>query len=200
MMISSLSGASTGASSQYIATLMARLAEQTSSETTASQTAGVAGAPAAAPPPPPPGPPPAAAGLETGDASAESLFSALVANDDADGDGLISADELAASPVGDLLSAQFDSIDTDGDGLISETELNAAEASSRSESAGAMPPPPPGGAAAHGESDTDSATNAVSSAYETLLQALSAAGDTGSTTATASDLARQFMDALKTLA
>lgn len=98
------------------------------------------------------------------------LFDALLANDDADGDGAISAGELAASPVGEMLSAQFSQIDTDGDGLISETEMTAAESASRSggaEGMRGMGPPPPGG-----PKDAATSTTVSTDLYESLFNAI----------------------------
>lgn len=60
-------------------------------------------------------------------AAPQSLFEALVASADTDGDLRISADELAANPLADLLSPAFGRIDTDQDGLLSSREVDAFE-------------------------------------------------------------------------
>lgn len=60
-------------------------------------------------------------------AAPQSLFEALVASADADGDLRISADELAANPLANLLSPYFTRIDADQDGLLSSREVDALE-------------------------------------------------------------------------
>ena len=60
-------------------------------------------------------------------AAPQSLFEALVASADTDGDLRISAEELAANPLSDLLSPAFTRIDTDQDGLLSSREVDAFE-------------------------------------------------------------------------
>lgn len=130
-------------------------------------------------PPPPPPPPSGTRGADT-----ESLFSALVENEDTDGDGAISLTEAENSPVADVLSKMFETIDTDGDGLMTESEMTEFENSMFSASAGkagAMsdrgdtegrgdrpPPPPPS------ENDSYSAV----SAQEALVQALASFSNT----------------------
>jgi len=79
------------------------------------------------PPGPPPGgpgmgmmpPPPAPTGMD-----AQSLFQSLVAHEDTDGDGLISAAEAAQSPFADLFDEVFQEIDGNSDGKISADELS----------------------------------------------------------------------------
>ncbi len=58
-------------------------------------------------------------------AAPQSLFEALVSTADADGDLRISADELAATPLSNLLSPAFAQIDADQDGLLSSREVDA---------------------------------------------------------------------------
>ena len=130
-------------------------------------------------PPPPPPPPSGTSGTDS-----ESLFSALVENDDADSDGAISLTEAENSPVADVLSKMFETIDTNGDGLMTEAEMGEFESSmlsAASGEAGAMsdrgdaegkgdrPPPPP-------PSENDSYS--VTSAQESLVQALASFSDT----------------------
>lgn len=73
---------------------------------------------------------------------------------DADGDGVLSAEELGVS------AENLSAVDTDGDGVVSESELTASLKSQREEmmadNGGQMPPPPDGMGAAGGKPSTDS--------------------------------------------
>lgn len=190
-MISSL-----GNSTSYASLLTSRVGTATASQTTG-QTMQ-----ASAPPPPPPPPPPPSSASVSGGAEPQSLFEALAANDDADGDGLLSAEEIANSPVADLLSSQFSDIDSDGDGLLSEDEITIAEQSSRSGASGMgamgeMPPPPPPEEAADEVAATDEAGSDPASIYESLFNLLSEWQEGSSTEGELDELAQRFMDALK---
>jgi len=118
----------------------------------------------------PPPPPPMQFSGSNG-ANAESLFSALIANDDADGDGMISQSELSDSPVGDMFSDQFSTIDTDGDGLLSEAEFNAAEETGRGPHGPGGPPPGPP------PTDSTGSTDDLTTALQALLDAMDTDGD-----------------------
>lgn len=118
-----------------------------------------------------------------GEGGPPDLFDALLANDDANGDGAISADELAASPVGEMLSAQFGQIDMDGDGLITESEMATAESTARR-----MGPPPFGGpdrAAPDAGTRTD--------LYESLFNAINSQSG-GEEVVISSDLAYRLLE------
>jgi len=97
---------------------------QSTASSTASSTSSSASAETRRKDAPPPPPPPRSA---SGGADAKSLFDALAESNDANGDGLLSQDEIDAAPMAGLLSSQFSTIDSDADGLLSETELSIAE-------------------------------------------------------------------------
>jgi len=155
-------------------------------------------------PPPPPPPPPTSSASATGGAEAQSLFAALAENDDADGDGLLSAGEIAASPVADMLSGQFSEIDSDGDGLLSEEEVTSAEQASRSGASGMAPmgdmpppPPPPPEEAEEEVSATSESGSDPASLYESLFSLMSEWQESGSSEGDVDELAQRFLEALK---
>ncbi len=177
---------------------------QSTASSTASSTSSSASAETRRKDAPPPPPPPRSA---SGGADAKSLFDALAESNDANGDGLLSQDEIDAAPMAGLLSSQFSTIDSDADGLLSETELSIAETALRSgEPTGAsgkgmtaeMGGPPPGGPPPPGGSN--SATDAQS-LYESLFDALSHDESGGSSTVTRDeDLAQRFLSLLSEIA
>jgi Ca2+-binding EF-hand superfamily protein len=67
---------------------------------------------------------------------AKSLFDAL-SSSDTNGDGVLSADEIATSAASGVMSDDFGSIDSDGDGELNETEVGSFE-SAVNEVLGAM--------------------------------------------------------------
>jgi len=134
-----------------------------------------------------------------GGADARSLFQALVDTDDADGDGLLSQPEVAASPVASLLSPQFSALDADGNGLLSEPEIGAAEAALRPSELqgpkGDRPPAPAGPAPAEATGGTT-----AKSLYESLFSVMAQpAEDTGTVTLDR-DLAQKFLTLLQQIA
>ena len=175
---------STGSSSLSALTALQMLKSNSATTTTTSDSK------AAAPPPPPPPPPSNSSGAEP-----QSLFSALVENDDADGSGTISAAEIASSPVSDLLSESFSTIDSDGDGQLTQTEMTEFEGAMKE--AGGPPPgpppsgPPPDGGSASSDEEED-AVSVLSSLQESLVQALASSEDSASVSLD-SDLAKQFL-------
>ncbi len=80
----------------------------------------------------------------------------IISEKDADGDGVLSAEELGVS------AENLSAVDTDGDGVVSQAELTASLKSHReemmAENGGQMPPPPDGagGTGAGGKPGTDS--------------------------------------------
>ncbi len=71
----------------------------------------------------------------------EKLANSLLNLKDANGDGVVSAEEMGVT------AAQLAELDADGDGVLSESELSAGLKAQReemlAESGGVMPPPPP---------------------------------------------------------
>lgn len=78
----------------------------------------------------------------------------IISEKDADGDGVLSAEELGVS------AENLSAVDTDGDGVVSQAELTASLKSHReemmAENGGQMPPPPDGAEGAGGKPSTDS--------------------------------------------
>ncbi len=172
MNVTSLTGL-TGTSS--LSTLQTLLASQSSSQS--DSTARASGGP------PPPPPPPSSS---SGGSDAQSLFEALAAMNDRDGDGTLSQSEFDQGPVANVLSDLFSKVDSDGDGLWSETEMEAAADALQGAVAERR-----GAAGAAGDPQ---------SLYQSVFDALMADESSGDTTSTstASDRERvgQFLDLL----
>ena len=157
---------------------------------------------------PPPPPPTNGSGTD-----AKSLFEALLANGDADGDGQISVDEAADSPAADLLAQAVGTIDTDSDGQLTKNEMSLAASNGvlappgggRPEGPGGgqgVPLPggktgrPPGGQGVGqvGGAD-DSQPGSATSLYESLFNVLTDSQGGEQTKSLSARLAQQMMDA-----
>lgn len=169
MNVTSLTGL-TGTSS--LSTQQTLLASQSSSQSDSSARTS------SGPPPPP--------SSASGGSDAQSLFEALAAMNDRDGDGTLSQSEFDQGPVANVLSDLFSKVDSDGDGLWSETEMEAA--------ADALQ-----GAVAERRGATGAAGD-PQSLYQSVFDALMADESSRDTTSTstASDRERvgQFLDLL----
>lgn len=152
MQISSTNAASSGLAMQALKNLF----QTSKTSETGQEMPGAAAAGGAKGPPPgsPPGPPPASmngggfsaetmSGLLDAQEESDSLASAIIDEADTDGDGKLSAAEIAASMgVSDASEIEdvFAALDADGDGAASADELSAGLEASRPQG-----PPPHGG-------------------------------------------------------
>lgn len=170
MNVTSLAGM-TGSSS--LSTLQSLLSAQSSAQSNA-PARGSGGSP----------PPPPAAASDGNEP--QSLFEALAAQNDRDGDGTLSQAEFEQGPVANVLSDLFSKVDSDGDGLWSETEMEAATEALQGAMADRRGPA--------------SASGDPQSLYQSVFDALMAGESSGETTSTSnvSDRERvgQFLDLL----
>lgn len=97
-------------------------------------------------------------GVQMQGTDTESMVSSIFANDDADGDGLLSLNETP------LDEERFNSIDTDGDGYISTDELTTDMEANMAE--GASAPPPGSEAQAAGSSGSASGSGESEEEYD----------------------------------
>lgn len=188
-MIASMPGVSAGS-----AVMLAQIGRRTEQDEGSVQ--NTQSTSAASPPPPPP----PSRLSDVGSATVQSLFAAMLANDDADGDGSITADEMADSALAAALSDGFGGLDADRNGRITRSETDAAAAAPRSDAApapGPPPPPPPQGGApgtgAVGRSGT-------ASLVQSLIEAQTAAEGSGEGYGAAAASAERFLQTLQATA
>lgn len=123
-----------------------------------------------------------------GQQPSEDEMSARIAQDvigekDADGDGVLSADELGVS------SEQLAKVDSDSDGSVSESELSSALKADHekrmAENGGQMPPPPDGAGGAGGTGGKPSTDELIAGLFgDSSTDSSSASTDSSSTAST----------------